>query len=59
MAALMKMAPATQILLGTDHPYAPGADTVNELATCGATASELDGFERRNALALFSPIAHA
>jgi predicted TIM-barrel fold metal-dependent hydrolase len=52
MAALMKMAPASQILLGTDYPYAPGSDTVNELANCGATTSELDGFERRNALAL-------
>ena len=53
MAALMKMAAPSHILLGTDYPYAPGSDTVNELAVCGATPDELDGFERRNALALF------
>jgi predicted TIM-barrel fold metal-dependent hydrolase len=53
MAALMTMAPASQILLGTDYPYAPGSDTVRELATCGVTADQLDRFERRNALALF------
>jgi predicted TIM-barrel fold metal-dependent hydrolase len=41
MAALMKLVPASHVVLGTDFPYKPGAETVGELAVCGISPQDL------------------
>jgi predicted TIM-barrel fold metal-dependent hydrolase len=52
MAALMKIVPASQVLLGTDFPYRPGMATISELAVCGIPASDLVAIGRQSALAV-------
>jgi predicted TIM-barrel fold metal-dependent hydrolase len=52
MAALTKLVPMTQIVVGTDYPYTSGARIVDELATCGVTPHDLALIGRENAAAL-------
>ena len=52
IAALRSLVPATQILLGTDHPYAPAGLTVAGMAELGFSEQELQAIGRDNALGL-------
>jgi predicted TIM-barrel fold metal-dependent hydrolase len=51
-AALAAMVPVTQMLLGSDHPYRPLAESVGGLANYGLSAEELRAVGRDNALSL-------
>lgn len=51
MASLARLAPTTQILLGSDYPSRTAADHVRGLATL-FPASDLERIERGNALRL-------
>jgi predicted TIM-barrel fold metal-dependent hydrolase len=52
MAALLKLIPPSHVVLGTDYPYAPGAQTTGELAVCGAAPADLATIMRASALPL-------
>jgi predicted TIM-barrel fold metal-dependent hydrolase len=52
MAALTKLVPASQIVLGTDFPYNPGAATVAALNASGAAPSDIAAILRESGLAL-------
>ncbi len=52
LAALLKIAPVSQVMFGTDFPFRPGAEEVAGLAAYGFTAAELQAIERGNALRL-------
>ena len=57
IAALMAMAPVSQILMGSDHPYVPLSDTTDGLEVLcssglGLTAADLEAITRGNALRL-------
>jgi hypothetical protein len=54
MAALRKVVPLSQIVLGTDYPARTVGDHIKGLQDCGVfSATELEQIERGNALALF------
>jgi predicted TIM-barrel fold metal-dependent hydrolase len=57
MAALMKIVPASQVVLGTDFPYRPGAKTTDELAACGIAQRDLVAIGRQSAVALLGHLA--
>jgi predicted TIM-barrel fold metal-dependent hydrolase len=57
-ASLLKLVPASQILLGTDFPFRTGPDNVAGLATCGLSPADLQAIERDNALRLLPRLAH-
>jgi predicted TIM-barrel fold metal-dependent hydrolase len=50
LAALLKLAPVSQILFGTDYPYRTGAEEADGLAAQHFPASDLEAIERGNAL---------
>jgi predicted TIM-barrel fold metal-dependent hydrolase len=52
IAALLKMAPASQLLYGTDFPFRDGADVNAGIAAYGFDANELRAIERETALKL-------
>jgi predicted TIM-barrel fold metal-dependent hydrolase len=52
MAALMKIVPVSQVVLGTDFPYRAGLNTINELAVCGIAPRDLVAIGRQSAVAL-------
>lgn len=52
MAALTSLVPTTQILLGSDNPYVPLADTTTGLRQLGLSAADLRAIGRDNALGL-------
>jgi predicted TIM-barrel fold metal-dependent hydrolase len=52
IAALTTMVPMTQILFGSDNPYAPLAETAEGLMQLGLSAADLRAIGRDNALAL-------
>jgi predicted TIM-barrel fold metal-dependent hydrolase len=54
MAALMNLAPTSQMLFGSDFPYVPAAVTANGLDHFGLSASDLQAVNRENAAPLFS-----
>ena len=54
MAALTKIVPASQIVIGTDFPYRPGLETIKELDVCGIAPRDLIAIGRQSALALLS-----
>ena len=57
MAALLKFAPVTQALFGSDTPYVAIATNVGNIDKVGLSASELAAIERGNALRLFPRMA--
>lgn len=61
IAALRALVPATQMLLGTDFPYAPAELTTAGMAAMGLPRHELRAMERENARALLPrlPGGHA
>lgn len=52
MAALLKIVPPAQVVLGTDYPYRPGTDTIAELAACGVAQRDLTAIGRQSSVAL-------
>ncbi len=52
LAALMKIAPVSQVLYGTDFPFRNGAEVNGGLAHYGFSAAELMAIDRDNALRL-------
>jgi 6-methylsalicylate decarboxylase len=52
MAALLKFAPLSQVLFGTDYPYVSVVENVADLNRIGLSAAELKAIERDNAVAL-------
>ena len=53
LAALMKLAPVSQVLYGTDFPFRDGAEVNGGLAAYGFSAAELQAINRDNALRLW------
>ena len=53
LAALMKIAPVSQVLYGTDFPFRDGAEVSGGLAQYGFSAADLRAIDRDNALRLF------
>jgi predicted TIM-barrel fold metal-dependent hydrolase len=53
MAALMNLAPTSQMLFGTDFPYVPASVTANGLDHFGLASSDLQAVKRDNAMGLF------
>lgn len=49
MAALMALAPSSQILFGSDHPYVPVRDTAEAMAALGLSAPDLAAIGHDNA----------
>lgn len=49
LAALARLVPVTQILLGSDYPYRTAADHVHGLAAYGFSDGELSAIQRGNA----------
>ena len=52
LAALLKLAPVSQILFGTDYPFRTGAEEADGLAAQHFPAADLKAIERDNALRL-------
>lgn len=52
LAALLKLVPVSQVLLGTDFPFRTGAEVLDGLSQQGFSAGDLRAIERDNALAL-------
>jgi predicted TIM-barrel fold metal-dependent hydrolase len=50
LAALLKLAPVSQILFGTDYPYRTGAEEIDGLTAQHFAAADLRAIERGNAL---------
>ena len=48
MAALAKLVPVSQILLGSDHPYHPSSVTVSELLKCGLPSRDVAAIVRQS-----------
>src|SRR5258708_21446356 len=42
MAALMKFAPLSQVLFGSDHPYVSDADNMADLKSCGLSQAQVN-----------------
>jgi predicted TIM-barrel fold metal-dependent hydrolase len=56
MAALLKMAPLSQVMFGTDFPYVSVEQNVKDLLNSGLTPAELKAIDNENALRLFPQI---
>jgi 6-methylsalicylate decarboxylase len=54
LAALLKIAPASQILFGTDYPYRTGAEVIGGLAAQKFAPKDLRAIEQDNAVKLLS-----
>jgi predicted TIM-barrel fold metal-dependent hydrolase len=52
LSALLKIAPVSQLLYGTDYPFRDGAEVNTGLGSYGFSAPELRSIERDNALKL-------
>jgi len=52
LAALLKIAPVSQVMFGTDFPFRPGAEVVDGLTHYGFSPADLQAIERGNALRL-------
>jgi predicted TIM-barrel fold metal-dependent hydrolase len=57
LAALMKIAPASQVLYGTDFPFRDGAEVNEGLAAYGFSGADLHAINRGNALRLMPRLA--
>ena len=49
MAALLKFAPISQIMFGSDHPYVSDADNMADLRSCGLSQTEMNAILYENA----------
>jgi predicted TIM-barrel fold metal-dependent hydrolase len=49
MAALLKFAPLSQVLFGSDHPYVSDVDNMTDLRRCGLPRAEMDAILYGNA----------
>jgi predicted TIM-barrel fold metal-dependent hydrolase len=49
IAALMKFAPLSQVLFGSDHPYVSDADNLADLKGCGLSQAEMNAILYENA----------
>jgi predicted TIM-barrel fold metal-dependent hydrolase len=56
LAALMQIAPVSQVLYGTDYPFIDGATVTAGLSKHGFSASDLRAIDRGNAARLFPRI---
>jgi len=54
MAALLKFAPVSQVLFGTDYPYVSVVENVADLAKAGLSAADLKAIENENAIRLMA-----
>ncbi|MGC2202038.1 MAG: amidohydrolase family protein, partial [Stellaceae bacterium] len=52
LSCLLKIAPVSQVLYGTDFPFRTSIEHVEGLRTCGFSPAELSAVERDNALQL-------
>lgn len=52
IAALLKFAPISQVLFGTDYPYVSVTETADDLSKAGLSAADLKAIENDNALRL-------
>jgi len=52
IAALLKFAPISQVLFGTDYPYVSVVENANDLMNAGLPAADLKAIETENALRL-------
>ncbi len=50
LAALLKLAPVSQILFGTDYPYRSSAEEIDGLTAQHFAAADLSAIERDNSL---------
>jgi predicted TIM-barrel fold metal-dependent hydrolase len=57
LAALLKMAPPSQIVFGTDYPFRTAAEVIGGLAAQRFPAKDLRAIERDNALRLLPELA--
>ncbi len=53
LTALLKIAPVSQVLYGTDYPFRDGAEVSGGLARHGFSAADRRAIDRDNALRLF------
>ena len=58
LAALLKVAPQSQILFGTDYPFRTSAEVIGGLTTQRFPAKDLRAIERDNALRLLPELQH-
>jgi predicted TIM-barrel fold metal-dependent hydrolase len=56
IAALLKMAPVTQVLYGTDFPFRDGAEVNRGIADWGFSPADLQAIDRGNAMRLLPRI---
>ncbi len=49
MAALLKFAPLSQVLFGSDHPYVSDAENMTDLKSCGLSQREMNAILYENA----------
>jgi predicted TIM-barrel fold metal-dependent hydrolase len=49
MAALLKFAPVSQVLFGSDHPYVSDIDNIADLRSCSLSRAEMDAILHGNA----------
>ena len=49
MAALLKFAPLSQVLFGSDHPYVSDVDNIVDLKCCGLSARDMNAILYENA----------
>jgi predicted TIM-barrel fold metal-dependent hydrolase len=52
MAALLKFAPLSQILFGSDHPYVSDGDNMTDLKSCGLSEAQMSAILYENAMRL-------
>ena len=48
IAALMKFAPISQVMFGSDHPYVSDADNLADLRSCGLTQAQMNAILYEN-----------
>jgi predicted TIM-barrel fold metal-dependent hydrolase len=57
VAAITSIVPVSQILMGSDNPFVPLAETAQDLTTLGLSPADLRAIRRDNALALLPGLA--